>query len=227
MPKPTPRKNRWLAALERLIPLLLSLAVPVGGAIWAVYVFTANQADVATKQAAERTAQTTNRLIELQKPFIDQQFDTYNQFAKAIGDILVVDLGNKEAFQNALDRYWLLHWSGVALVEDQEVHSAKLDFADKLASYSSVIKQAHEMFEQRSSEIARIESKNAPAASSSHAQYSNYSLPDMSFFRDLPAEEQQKMKEQQRSEYEQRQSELVRVNEEYTKRQSELKKRTG
>jgi len=148
-------KDRWLAVLERFVPLLLSLAVPVGGAIWAVYVYTQNHAEVAAKQALERSAQLRNQLIELQKPFIDEQFNTYNLFVKAIGDILIAK-PYKEDWSSVWNRYWLVHWSVMSLVEDQEVHDAKLRFGNSLVGYATAAAGFQELEVKQSEEVKEL-----------------------------------------------------------------------
>src|SRR4051812_35634971 len=116
--------QRGLRITERMSTLLLALLVPVAGGIWAVYVYTQNQAELASRRSAENLAQTRARLVELQKPFIDQQFKTYKDFTTVIGELLVFTGDHKVWVDKSLE-YWRLHWGPVALVEDEAVHEAK------------------------------------------------------------------------------------------------------
>jgi hypothetical protein len=127
-------KERWISLAERVVPLLLTVGVPVAGGIWAVYVYTKNERDVVTKQTFEQGSQTRARLIELQKPFIEEQFSTYKVFTGVIGDLLVYT-GDRPTWDARMFRYWQLHWGDVALVEDDAVHQAKLNFGGALKQY--------------------------------------------------------------------------------------------
>jgi len=134
MPEEKAAKERWLDIVERTLPLLLSLAVPVAGGLWAVYLYTQNQSDLAAKRNRDLADQTRARVIELQKPFIDQQSATYNDLIRVIGDLL----SPRAASENWIDSekaYRHLHFGRLALVEDQEIHSAKAAFLGVLLKY--------------------------------------------------------------------------------------------
>jgi hypothetical protein len=128
-------RARYLKLLERMIPLSLTVFVPVAGGLWAVYVFTQNQADLASKQSAEREAQTRAKLVELQKPFIDQQFATYRDVTKLVSELLVWT-GDRARWDAAYYEYKRLHWGAIALVEDKPVHEAKKLYVDALEDYA-------------------------------------------------------------------------------------------
>jgi hypothetical protein len=132
---------------ERVVPLLLTLMVPLAGGLWAVYLYLENQRDVSTKQAIEQNAQTRARFLELQKPFIDQQFATYNEFVKVIGDLLTADVGPGQ-WRDVVAAYWKLHWSGVALVEDDEVHQTKTQFGKTLMEYADKVRANEKLFDR-------------------------------------------------------------------------------
>ena len=123
-----------LQMLERLIPLLLAALVPVAGGLWAVYVYNNNEREIANAHAVDAAAQTRAKLVELQKPFIDQQFATYKDITQTVGE-LVTFTGNREEWEKSYYRYWRLHWGAVALVEDKHVNEAKHRYGDALQAY--------------------------------------------------------------------------------------------
>jgi hypothetical protein len=133
--RPKTAKERWVGLAERVVPLLLTIMVPLAGGLWAVYLYLGNQRDVSTKQAIEQSAQSRARFLELQRPFIDKQFATYNEFVKVIGDLLTPYAAYTE-WRDVVDAYWKLHWSGVALFEDDEVHQTKTQFGKTLVEFT-------------------------------------------------------------------------------------------
>jgi hypothetical protein len=85
-------KQRWIEIAKRVVPLLLTIMIPMAGGLWAVYVFLENQRELAAKREVEIHSQARTRFLELQKPLIDQQFATYNEFIRVIGDLLATDV---------------------------------------------------------------------------------------------------------------------------------------
>jgi hypothetical protein len=131
---PPSHHERWLRLAERIAPLLLTLLVPVAGGVWAVYVYLQSQSDLAAKQAQEQLAQTRTRLVELQRPFIEQQFKTFKEFTSLVGDLLVYT-GDRPRWDERMHAYWRMHWGDVALVEDEDVHRAKQLYGQALSAY--------------------------------------------------------------------------------------------
>ena len=129
-------KERWLEIAERAIPLMLTVAVPVAGGIWAIYVYTQSQSELEAKRTADAVEKNRARLIELQKPFIDRQFTTYNEFIRVLGDILSGQDKDPQHWREILIAYRNLHWSQLALVEDANIHTAKQRFLKALNEYS-------------------------------------------------------------------------------------------
>jgi len=127
-------KDRWLGIAERAIPLLLTIVIPVAGGLWAIFTYTQSQADVEAKRAAEQLGQNRARIIELQKPFIEQQFHTYNGYVNLIGDLISMD-PRSLSWRDAETEFWKQHWSRLALVEDEDVHETKKPFGDALTAY--------------------------------------------------------------------------------------------
>ena len=75
-------------------------------------------------------------MIELQKPFIDQQFATYNELITVIGDLLA-NRAPSDNWMRAEKTYRHMHFGRLALVEDEEIHRAKAAFLGELARYRS------------------------------------------------------------------------------------------
>jgi hypothetical protein len=131
--QPLSARERLLMALERLEPLLLAALVPVAGGLWAVYVYNDNQWEIA--KAVDAAAQTRAKLVELQKPFIDQQFGTYKNLTQTVGELLSFT-GDRAEWDKSYFKYWRQHFRPVALVEDNAVHQAKIKYAEALKAYS-------------------------------------------------------------------------------------------
>ncbi len=133
--QPVSARERALRMLERLIPLLIASLVPVAGGVGAVYVYNNNQWEIANTHASDAAAQTRAKLVELQKPFIDQQFATYKDLTQTVGELLSFT-GDKAEWDKSYYKYWRQHWGPVALVEDRSVNEAKVRYGDALHSYA-------------------------------------------------------------------------------------------
>src|SRR3981189_3443008 len=82
-----PNGSYSLRISERLIPLVLTVMVPVAGAIWAVYTYNHNQQEIARIRSIDAATQSRAKLVELQRPFIDQQFATYKDLTQTVGEL--------------------------------------------------------------------------------------------------------------------------------------------
>lgn len=125
----------FLRMSERVVALLLTVFVPVGGALWAVYTYNESQKEVARLKSVDIEAQSRAKLVELQKPFIDQQFSTYKDLTQTVGELLTFT-GDKPEWDKSFYKYWRLHYGPVALVEDQKVHDTKIKYGSALKAYT-------------------------------------------------------------------------------------------
>jgi hypothetical protein len=126
-------RQRVLKVLDRVITIL----VPVIGGLWAVYLFTANRTDLASKEAEQQASQSRARLVEAQKPYIEYQFGVYKGLTKLLGEMLFYHEQPSERekwFQN-YDSYWHLTSGTMHLVESDTVRDAINEFNAILEKY--------------------------------------------------------------------------------------------
>jgi lipase chaperone LimK len=120
----------------------LSVATVVGGALWGLYVYVANEKKaeaIRLEQArtieAERVAQAerdnATRRIEAQKPFLQQQFSTYLKTTALVGRIIQLQPDDDE-YKALRKEFGALYWAELALVEDPNVSSAMVQLEDAL-----------------------------------------------------------------------------------------------
>jgi hypothetical protein len=133
--EPPEKWERTIRLVERIVPTLLAVLIPVAGGLWGMYVYVENQALSTEKARLDLVNQTRAKLVELQKPFIDLQFQTFREFTKAISNLLVFT-GNNALWYESYHEYWRLHRGAVVLVEDQEVHEAKEKFGMAVDAYA-------------------------------------------------------------------------------------------
>jgi hypothetical protein len=126
-------RDRILKFVERLI----TISVPVVGGLWAVYLFTANQTEVAAKDAEQQVAQSRARLVEAQKPFIEYQFGVYRDLTKLLGDMLFYreQPGERDKWFQNYDSYWRLTSGTMHFVESDTVQDAISEFNTALERY--------------------------------------------------------------------------------------------
>jgi hypothetical protein len=112
----------------------LSVATVVGGALWGLYVYIANEKKAEATRLEqtralenERVAQAdrdnATRRIEAQKPFLQQQFTTYLKTAALVGRIIQLQPDDDE-YKALRKEFGSLYWAELALVEDPNVSSA-------------------------------------------------------------------------------------------------------
>jgi hypothetical protein len=120
---------------ERLIPLLLTILIPVAGAVWSLYTYNQNQHEIARIRSIDADSQIRAKLVELQKPFIEHQFATYKDLTQIVGELLSFT-GDRAEWDKNFYKYWRLHYGPVTLVEDENVHDAKIKYGSALQAYT-------------------------------------------------------------------------------------------
>jgi apolipoprotein N-acyltransferase len=113
--KMPPNLETWIKALS-----VLGAVVAFG---WGVFQF------VATQDAREET-----RRIEATKPFLERQLKLYTEATQAAATLATSK--NAEELDTANERFWSLYWGELALVEDEKVEAAMVQFGRALEAGS-------------------------------------------------------------------------------------------
>jgi hypothetical protein len=102
-----------------------------------VVLFTANQTEVAAKDAEQQVAQSRARLVEAQKSFIEYQFGVYRDLTKLLGDMLFYheQPGERDKWFQNYDSYWRLTSGTMHFVESDTVRDAISEFNTVLERY--------------------------------------------------------------------------------------------
>jgi hypothetical protein len=126
-------RERVLKFLDRVITIF----VPVVGGLWAVYLFTANRTDIASKEAEQQVTQSRARLVEAQKPYIEYQFGVYKDLTKLLGEMLFYheQPGERDKWFQNYDSYWRLTSGTMHFVENDTVRDAINEFNVVLEKY--------------------------------------------------------------------------------------------
>jgi hypothetical protein len=137
------RVTRWTPILVGLLPMLAL----IGSGTWALGKYLDERAE--NEQRAQRT-----RLIEVQKPFLDQQTKLYFETAKVIGDLMTLDRFSEQTndWPTQEKRFWALYYSDLAVVEHCEVDIAMASFGHALAQYTKKKKEDN----QDKTELGRL-----------------------------------------------------------------------
>jgi hypothetical protein len=131
-PKDRVSPTFWLGSILALVPIL---TVVIGG-LWNLGKYLDDRA------ITERRAQIT-RLIEVQKPFLDQQTKLYFETARIIGDLMTLERFSEQpsGWADREHRFWALYYSELAMVEHCEVDTAMAQFGDELKRYAKLKKE--------------------------------------------------------------------------------------
>jgi hypothetical protein len=115
-------ESRTLDAALKILPIVGACIT----FIWGVWVWKDNADDerTAAKANAERYAE--SRRIEATKPFLEMQLRFYVEAADVAAQIAA------SRDERAIERFWELYYGDLALVEDNDVALAMVDFGNAL-----------------------------------------------------------------------------------------------
>lgn len=125
-----------LTSAERADVILKSLAL-AGAGIGAFSTIFTWSVDRESRRISENTAtqqHITTAKRESQQPFLERQLNLYIEASDTAA--LIASLDDGPARQAALIRFWQLYWGSLAVVEDQHVESAMVEFGRLLESSS-------------------------------------------------------------------------------------------
>jgi hypothetical protein len=115
--------------MSRILDAALKI-LPVVGAcitfIWGVWVWKENADDERAAAAAETARYAESRRIEATKPFLEMQLELYTEAARLTSRIA------NSGDQGAIGRFWELYYGELALVENNDVARAMVDFGKAL-----------------------------------------------------------------------------------------------
>jgi hypothetical protein len=123
----------------------LSVLTVVGGALWGLYVYIANERRAEATRLEqtkalenERVAQAerdnVTRRIEAQKPYLQLQFATYLKTTELVGRLIQLK-PDQDEYKALRKQFGTLYWSELALVEDIGVSSAMVHLEEALEAY--------------------------------------------------------------------------------------------
>jgi hypothetical protein len=110
---------------------VLSIAGAVATFGWGVWVWQSNAEKDRASAVSAAAKEAENRRIEATKPFLDRQLELYTEASQVTAKIATSeDLGE---VATAKKRFWELYWGELALVEDNDVATAMVNFSKAMA----------------------------------------------------------------------------------------------
>lgn len=123
---PTP-EVRQKSSYQMLAMWWLPIVSAVVVGIWSVFVYARDQANI------QRTAE-TNRLFELQRPFLDKQLNLYFEIVQVTG-LLVTTAIQEPEWDKHERRFWQLYWAELAMVEAGHIEGIMVQVGEHLKEY--------------------------------------------------------------------------------------------
>lgn len=115
-------ESRTAETMLKLLPVLGACITFV----WGVWVWKDNADEERMAAAAEAERYAESRRIEATKPFLEMQLELYTEAARVTSRIA------NSGDQGAIGRFWELYYGELALVENNEVAKAMVDFGKAL-----------------------------------------------------------------------------------------------
>ena len=138
----TPPRSRdprpWFSLALTYLPLWTAVIAGIWG-LW-TYLEGDRQARVATADLAAKESRT--RLIEAQKPFLDNQLKVYFETAAVVGKLVTL-APNEPQWNEARIRFEELYWSELTMVEHLVVATAMKGFRDVLVAFEKAPTSEH------------------------------------------------------------------------------------
>jgi hypothetical protein len=110
---------------------VLSVAGAVVTFCWGVWIWQNNAAKDRTAAESSAAKEAANRRIEATKPFLDRQLTLYIEASQVTAKIATSEDAGEVAA--AKKRFWELYWGELALVEDNDVATAMVNFSKAMA----------------------------------------------------------------------------------------------
>jgi hypothetical protein len=139
---PSSRPKRWLKTFREELGAWLSVLTIVAAGLFGLvkYLDQQHEAELARitqaktaeeNRVAQAERENMTRLIESQRPFLDQQFKTYLRTNALVGRMVVLRPADPE-FLKLVEEFESLYWSELALVEDRGVAQAMSELGKKI-----------------------------------------------------------------------------------------------
>ncbi len=109
---------------------IFGLIVLVVGGGWTAFTYLTARADEARKAEDARAGEAKTALRESQKPFLEKRLEYYTEAATVTATIARSKDPRKVA--QARERFWTLYWGPLALVENEGVDQAMVQFGNCL-----------------------------------------------------------------------------------------------
>lgn len=119
-------RSRYVDAWTKIIGMI---ALLIGGG-WTAYTYFSTRASELAKDERARAAESRTALRESQKPFLEKRLEYYTEAATLTATIARSKDAKKVA--QAKDRFWTLYSGPLALVEDEGVEHAMVQFGNCL-----------------------------------------------------------------------------------------------
>ena len=132
----SPEEAQEMEAALKVVQACLPVLTVVVGALWALYTYLDHQKEVTREAARQEKQQTTARLLEAQRPFLEKQLALYFEAAQVAGKLVTLKPGNAE-WDNNENRFWQLYWSELSMVESPAVEVAMVKVGERLSNYKN------------------------------------------------------------------------------------------
>jgi hypothetical protein len=126
----------WLD-LTKAVGTLITAAVAVGGAWWAVHRFFLESKEREALRRDQAQKDHKIQLRESQKPFLERQLEYYFDITKVVSQLSTLPKG--QGFDDAKQRFWEFYWGELSIVEDRQVEDAMVNIGYALNALDVVL----------------------------------------------------------------------------------------
>ena len=142
----------FLEFLKGWLPVLAAIA----GGLWAVFTYIDHQTSIAKEREISARQEVEVALVQAQRPFLERQMALYFETANIAGSLSRTAPGSG-GWKKLEDRFWVLYWSELSLVEGPRVEASMIGFGDALKAY----KQTADAHTRQALEIASYDLAHA------------------------------------------------------------------
>jgi hypothetical protein len=111
--------------LDQVIDLLKVVA-PVGGGLWAFYLYIDQKREKNWEQAKDAALRTETSSLESRRPFLELKLKTYIQTAEIVGELVSEPIDSPE-WNAAEKRFWAFYWSQLSIVESKKIEDIMIE----------------------------------------------------------------------------------------------------
>jgi hypothetical protein len=105
---------------------LLSIMTPVGGGLWAFYLYIDQKRERNKADAFNSAHEAETRRFESRRPFLELKLKTYIEISQIVGELVSERIASTN-WAEAEKRFWSFYWSQLSMVESQEIEDVMVE----------------------------------------------------------------------------------------------------